>query len=256
MTKKKRLALSLTAIIILIGAIITLIVMLTPYGLDNPNWEKLSTHISWYSLIVAIIGVFFSLIAIVTPYVLAWVRRPSLDIQEGPTTGEGMPWRFLHITVINRPLRGIFRHQRREVASGCRVTMRFLRANDEVRIFEIPGRWSSNPEPLRQMEIGGKLQLVAESTLVLAGARYNLEASDEGSTVAVAVKHEGDLKAYAFNSYSYYHPRWANPEWELPEGEYLVEVKAWSGQDVSNPTRFRLINRGIAFDQFKLEKNR
>jgi len=200
------------------------------------------------------ITVAIAIVALVTPYILGWVRRPNLDIDVGDTTGEGRPWRFLHLRISNKPLGRPWRWvERREPATGCHVSLSiFGLPNSDLLFGPLPARWSATPEPLRPTVVGDKLVSVVEPPLVVAGERYSLDASDEGSTVAVAVKHDGEAEAYAFNGYSYYYPKWSNPDWQLPEGEYLVRATAVSGQE-SVTRELKLVNHGITFERFRLE---
>jgi len=201
----------------------------------------------WVIAIVAIL-------ALVTPYLLGWVRRAKLEIGIGQTTGEGRTWRFLHLTIYNKPLGRPWRWvERREPASGCHVKLAFIDSEtNETKFQPILARWSPTPEPLRITEIGGQLKQVVEPALVVAGERYSLDPTDEGANVAVAVKHEGENEAYAFNGYSYYYPKWSNPDWKLPQGEYIVRATAISGQE-SVSREFKLVNRGVNFENFRLE---
>lgn len=200
------------------------------------------------------ITVAIALVALITPYLLGWVRHPKLDIGIGDITGEGKSWRFLHLRVYNKPLGPPWRWvERREPATSCHVELSFFRLSNKEPVFgPLLARWSATPEPLRPTVVGDKLLPVVEPTLVVAGERYSLDASDEGSAVAVAVKHEGEAEAYAFNGYSYYYPKWSNPDWQLPNGEYLVRATAISGQE-SVIREFKLINHGTTFERFRLK---
>jgi hypothetical protein len=202
----------------------------------------------WITAIVAVV-------ALVMPYLLGWIRRPRLEIGLGPTTGEHRTWRFLHLTIYNKPLGYPWRWvERREPATGCHVKLTFLDYRTKGAKFQpILARWSPTPEPLRIAEVSGQLTQVVEPALVVAGERFSLDSTDEGATVGVAVKHDGSAEAYAFNGYSYYYPKWANPDWELPQGEYIVRATAISGQE-SASREFKVINQGSDFKNFRLEE--
>lgn len=217
-------------------------------------WGELRNAIAWAALKVATIGALFSLVAISTPWILAWFSKPKLDIEIGQPTGEHKPWRFLHLMIYNRPIRGLLGSIiRRDAAAGCKVKLRFSNSQTNKDQFKpILARWSAQPEPLRFYIENSVPKTSVETPLVVIGQTFSLDANEEGSDVAVAVKHEGDESAFAFNSYSYFHPKWANPDWELPQGEYLVQATVMSGQ-LSFTKTFMLINMGKHFRNFRLE---
>ena len=218
------------------------------------EWSTVSNQILWATLSVSTVGVLFMLVAIITPYVLGWVRRPILDIAVGQTSGTGRSWRFLHLTIFNRPISGLFKFvERRDMATGCKVRLSFIPVGtNQLQFKPIFAKWDAQPEPLRLTPVGANLRPVVEASLIVVGHTYNLEPSDDGADVAVAVKHTRDTKAYAFNSFSYYYAGWKKPNWALPPGEYLIQATAMSGQQ-SCTKMFRLLNRGRGFRNFRLE---
>jgi len=217
-------------------------------------WGELRNAIAWAALIVGTIGALFSLFAISTPWILAWVSKPKLDIEIGQPTGEPKPWRFLHLIIYNRPIRGLLGSIiRRDTAVGCKVKLHFINSQTTEEQFRpILARWSAQPEPLRFYIENNIPKTSVETPLVDTGQSFSLDANEEGSDVAVAVKHEGNESAFAFNSYSYFYPKWAKPDWELPQGEYIVQATVMSGQ-LSRTKTFKLVNQGRDFENFRLE---
>lgn len=105
--------------------------------------------------ILAIIGI---VLAIIVPVVVALrveaLKRAHLDI----TSSEWRPisfvtWTFATVRVRNKPLPPrLGRFLPRESAHGCVVEIDYYRWDSGARLFPtIRGRWSSSPQPLRQV---------------------------------------------------------------------------------------------------------
>jgi hypothetical protein len=199
--------------------------------------------------IVGGVAAAFTLLAVATPYVLGWARRPSLEIQIGPKNEGEREWgrfAFVHVNVVNKPLGSLFGLvERREVASNCRVQMVF--EGDNFKLGPIEGRWSTTPEPIR-VDAGGGF---VDPSLIPIGHRWTLAPDEGGADLAVAVKTQGQQECFAFNGWSYLHPRWCNQEWRIPRGTYRVRVTA-SSAGASVERTLTLVNESESLDGFRI----
>ena len=73
----------------------------------------------------------------------------------------------------------------------------------------------------------------------------------EGEPIAVAVKHRGENKCYAFSNESYQFPDLEKPDWRLGQGSYKVEVTVRS-EDQELSEVFVLENKGVELGDFNL----
>ena len=203
--------------------------------------------------IVGAVAAAMTLLAVATPYILGWARQPRLDIEVGPKNeGEYASGRFafLHVTVINKPLRGLFGLvQRREVAGDCRVQMVF--EGNDFKLGPIEGRWSTTPEPVRVDIRDGQVTTFIDASLIPLGHRWTLAPDEAGADLAVAVKTQGQQECFAFNGWSYLHPRWSNQEWRIPKGTYRVRVTA-SSAGASVERTLTLVNESESLDGFRI----
>jgi hypothetical protein len=221
----------------------------------NAHLELISNIIPFEKLIIATIGVLFTFFAILLPFLLGWIRKPNLSIEIGDSSFSKPDHRFLNLIVFNNPLRIPLRYiENRDTAINCKVDITYTKDGDYKPVFpKIVARWNEEPEPLQPIAIGNVIQLAVATALIPLGQVHNLEASENGSPIALAIKYDNEFEAYAFNSFSYYYPSWKNPKWKLETGEYIIQTIVKSGQ-FSMTKKFRLINRGISLNtNFQLE---
>ena len=205
------------------------------------------------SMLGAVLGLIGIAAAILVPLGIERFKRPVLGIDRSDDlnyTPPGMPpRRMVHIRVRNEPITGWpARLLLRNVATGCRVSVRFTSRSDGVSLH-IDGRWSAAPEPLRWETAAGGTVFAAE--LVPSGFRLDVQpGADE--VVAVALKDDGDASAFAFGQWSYRVPDLKlKPWWELPHDEYDVEVVARAG-GIEARRSFVLHNAGTTAGGLKL----
>ncbi|MBA7647154.1 hypothetical protein ES703_54924 [subsurface metagenome] len=199
--------------------------------------------------IVSIIAIIVACLAIAVPFGIEVLKRPKLDIAVGKSTGDERGFRILHITVLNERRRGWFgKIVQRGLAPLCHVDLTFY--DPSLRAKEFPpirGRWSPTPEPVFLGQF--------DQARVSEGERWDLAPSDDGETVAVAIKHKDEQECYAFNGLSYHpscQPGWKKRDWMLTKGEYIVKTTAISG-DVSHTAYFILKNWAKELESFALE---
>ena len=205
--------------------------------------------------IVGGLAAIIAVLAVATPYILGWARRPSLDIRGGPKNEGERAWgrfAFVHVTVKNKPLRGLFALvERREVAGDCRVQALF--DGNDFSLGPIEGRWSSTPEPSRVEVHDGQVTSFVDPSLIPPGHRWTLAPDEEGANVAVVVKIDGQEECFAFNGWSYLHERWCNRNWRIPKGTYRLRVTA-SSVATSVERSFTLVNESGSLDDLQLRE--
>jgi hypothetical protein len=209
--------------------------------------------VDYLSLGVAFAG---ALIAIAIPIAVERLKRPDLAIVLGDDLNIGSPLsrRLVHITVINRPLTGVWgRFLLRNTATGCsaHVTIQ-SRTGGTSQAFH--GRWSGQPEPLTIVGTPVGLTLVYDPTKLPQSRLIDVSPGLGGQGMAIAIKADGDQAAYAFASESYEDQTTAlrRPGWELPERGYDVIVEASAG-GLTVEARFRLRNEGSSHEGLGLE---
>ena len=213
----------------------------TPIGIHS--WE-FATSITPY-LIGGAIGLVTSFLATA---VYEFFRRPSLEIVAGEHTPPADQWRFLHVTVRNRPqppwLPSI---AARLPAALCRAWVTInVGAGQEVRFT---GRWTSQREPGEYLPGGG---LKTDLGHILVVPREGIPAG-ESVQLAVAMKYAGETACYGFNNENYLAPGLREASREIGQGRFRVEVEVLSGA-ISVVEKFELRNEGPALDDFTLTK--
>jgi hypothetical protein len=196
-------------------------------------------------------------VAIFVPLFIEWKRRPvfSLAVGHQPFGPGPEKFKFLHIKVINKPLKNRF--LLRNTATGCKVSMTFDELGYENQpVKEEPARWSAAPEPVSVVATGPGVDLVYDSTKVPFSYKLDVSPDNSGEFLGIVVKYEGRESAFAFNSDSYIpapgFDRFCIPKFELPGEEYRVTINVASG-GVEDSGIFRLRNRGTSLEDFKLE---
>jgi hypothetical protein len=205
-------------------------------------------------LLGACLGMVGVVLALAVPAYVEWSRRPCLRIEKADDANSPDPyWRIVHVRVINEPLSGrLSRVLLRNSAAGCRVSMEFKSKSDGKSV-PARGKWSAQPEPLAIIGYGEQVGRVYDPEKIPMGLTLDLSASEEGETVAVAIKHNNDAAAYAYDPKVYAFGNLRNEEFELADELYEVTVVAQAGEIKSPPRRFLLRNGGTSPRDLRLE---
>ncbi|MGA9762402.1 MAG: hypothetical protein WBQ14_08270 [Gaiellaceae bacterium] len=204
-------------------------------------------------LVLSIVAIAF---AVVVPVFVEYSRRPVLTIKrsEDLNFDSTLPRRIVHVRVVNRPLSGLRgRWLLCNVATGCTVSITMTSRSDGTGLT-FQGRWSGNPEPMTILTHGqGDIAVVYDPMKLPQTRVIDVSPGEEGQTMAIAIKAEGDSRAYCFASESYERlGDLRKPGWELPHKEYDVVVVAQAGGISSPPTRFLLRNSGSHYTDLEL----
>ena len=205
-------------------------------------------------LLGAGLGIIGVMLALAVPAFVEGSRRPCLRIEKADDANSPDPyWRIVHVRVINEPLSGrLSRVLLRNSAAGCRVSMEF-KSRSDGKTVTARGKWSAQPEPLAIIGYGEQVGRVFDPEKIPMGLTLDLSASEEGETVAVAIKHNNDAAAYAYDPEVYAPGNLRNEEFQLPDELYEVTVVAQAGEIKSPPRRFLLHNTGTSPRDLRLE---
>jgi hypothetical protein len=202
-----------------------------------------------------VLGIVGVLVALGVPIGIEWARRPSLRIELGDDANSTDPlWRIVHVRVINQPLGGFFaRFLLRNPAASCHVTLEFVSQSDGAR-RRARGKWSTRPQPLATVPgEAGALRLIFDPEKIPQTLTLDVSPTEGGEPVAVAIKHNGDPMAYAFDPAIYAHLNLRNGALALPHERYDVHVTAQAGEIKADPRRFVLHNDGTEYRDLRLE---
>lgn len=210
------------------------------------------------SLAVSLVGTLVAvLVAIAVPLWIESRRRPKLMLELGePAIGHGGAFKFLHARIINEPLES--KWLLRNTATGCRASLSFEELGTGKRpVQHAPARWAATAEPLSIFpSAGGTASSIFDITKLPQSYRFDLSPDEGGEAITVALKHEGQSSAFAFNGESYLAgaaaARYALPKFELPGDEYRLTVRVAAG-GLHAERDFRLRNYGSKMDDFVLE---
>lgn len=205
-------------------------------------------------LIGAGLGFIGVMLALAVPAFVEWSRRPRLRIESTADANSLDPyWRIVHVRVVNEPLSGwrsriLLRHS----AAGCRVSMVF-KSKSDGRPVTARGKWSAQPEPLTIISRGNSAVRAYDPERIPAGLTLDLSATEQGETVAVAIKHNNEAAAFAYDPEVYALGNLRNDAFQLPDELYEVTVVAQAGEIKSPPRRFLLHNAGSTPRDLQLE---
>lgn len=197
----------------------------------------------------------FQIVLTVTSIVLAlWyadLGKPRLTLQtlipEKVNIGnEGTL--FLKLAVFNRPLRDL-PFISRSTAFSCHGTIALLDMNKKT-IFEMPIRWSNNPQPIRADVDQGKIITVVDQSLIRA-SRYIDIPADEKEELDICYRDPKEKVAVGWNSDSYWIPGGKFPDRILSTGDYIVRVVI-KHNDGSAQSEF-LLHNPDSIDEYKLD---
>jgi len=190
---------------------------------------------------------------------IEWARKPRLYLHIAPPSdqeyGDGVHparvMRCLRIRVQNEELPKLLRWMRRESATSCLGTIRFLYYPDGKSLFteDMPARWAGSPEatPLRgSIGRGVPIEIWDTSRLTII-SKMDIPPGEQ-EDLDLAVRCDDDTEAYGWNNESYWSG-WKNKKWTLAKGRYMIAVRS-AGQKVVG--RF-LLNNDHGRDQFRIE---
>lgn len=194
------------------------------------------------------------ILALAVPAFVEWSSRPCLRIEKADDANSPDPyWRIVHVRVVNEPLSGrLARVLLRNSAAGCRVSMTF-KSRSDGKTVTARGKWSVQPEPLAIISYGEQVGRVYNPEKIPVCLTLDLSASEEGGTVAVAIKHNNDAAAFAYDPEVYAPGNLRNDDFQLPDELYEVTVVAQAGEIRSPPRRFLLHNGGTSPRDLRLE---
>lgn len=115
------------------------------------------------------------------------------------------------------------------------------------------GKWSAQPEPLAIIGQSAAVRRVYDPEKIPVCLTLDLSATEDGETVAVAIKHNNDAAAFAFDPEVYALGNLRNDELQLPDELYEVTVVAQAGEIKSPPRRFLLHNEGTSPRDLRLQ---
>ena len=205
-------------------------------------------------LIGAGLGFIGVALALLVPGYVEWSRRPCLRVELANDANSPDPyWRIVHVRVVNEPLSGwrarIFL---RNSAAGCRVTMEFKSMSDG-KTLEAQGKWSAQPEPLAIVQRGESFGQVFDPEKIPQMLTLDLSAAAAGEAVAVAIKHNNEPSAFAYDPEIYALGNLRNNAFHLPDELYEVTVVAQAGEIKAAPRKFLLRNAGTSPRDLHLE---
>ncbi len=205
-------------------------------------------------LVGAAFGIVGVILALGVPAYVEWARRPCLRIEKADDANSPDPyWRIVHVRVINEPLSGrLSRILLRNSATGCRVSIEF-RSKSDGKTVTARGKWSAQPEPLAIIGYGEQVGRAYDPEKIPMGLTLDLSASEEGETVAIAIKHNNDAAAFAYDPEVYALGNLRNDEYQLPDELYEVTVLAQAGE-IKSLGRFLLRNAGTTPRDLRLEE--
>jgi len=171
----------------------------------------------------------FQIVLTVTSVVLAlWyadLGKPRLKLEildpQKVYIGNIENTEFLKLSVLNQPLKNI-PFISRSTAFSCHGSISFLDLNMKL-IFEMPIRWSNNPQPIRPDVDQGKIVTLIDQSLIRA-SRYIDISADEKEELDICYRDPKEKVAIGWNSDSYLIPGGRFPDRILPLGDYIVRV--------------------------------
>jgi hypothetical protein len=171
------------------------------------------------------------LTSVIAAYIWDRTTRPTLrvSVDKGRALGQSPgqpPHEFFHVVVANTD--GIGGVVPRRPAWACSATIELVSVRTGEAIGPaISARWTSQPEPLLTVGVGGSVVNVPDVARMISGRRVDVHAH-QPQQLSIAVKFEGDPDFYLFTNESYVHPQWSNPAWRIPQGTHRVRVTVYS----------------------------
>jgi hypothetical protein len=197
------------------------------------------------------LGIFGVLLAIGIPLWIESMKRPLLHIEWAEDANNaiyGGPTRIVHIKVINEPITGWRgRWLLRNPANGCGVTLTFRSMSDGREIGPYSAKWDARPEPIQWLPNEGQVNQFPDPEKIPACISYDLSPGEDGSSLAVALKRDGEAGAWAFSAILYFSlpdkPLSAEGFELASDTDYEVVARANVG-GITCESSFVLRNRG------------
>jgi len=155
---------------------------------------------------------------------------------------------FLKLSVLNQPLRNI-PFISRNTAFSCHGSISFLDLSNKT-IFEMPIRWSNNPQPFSLDVDQNKIVTLIDQSLIRA-SRYIDIPADEKEELDVCYRDPKEKIAIGWNSDSYLIVGGRFPDRIIPSGDYIVWVTI-KHNDGSVQSKF-LLHNPESIDNYKLD---
>lgn len=154
----------------------------------------------------------------------------------------------MKLSVLNLPRKNV-PFVSRNTAFSCHGSITFLDLSRKT-FFDMPIRWSNNPQPVRPDIDEGKFVTVVEESLMRAGKYIDIPA-DEREELDVGYRDPIEKVVVGWNNDSYRAPGGRFPVRVLPTGDFIIHVTI-KHNDGSIQSEFLLHNPEDVGD-FKLE---
>lgn len=156
--------------------------------------------------------------------------------------------RYARVRVRNVPRRWPLLD--RKTATACSATLMFTRVGAQAAAFELPGRWTAAPEPVRlEFNAAGDVVPVPEYSMIRSSHFIDIP-PDGDERLDVAVRIGDEVDAFGFTTESYLSDL-RHPRYRMLPGAYTVKVTVKAGDQFFRKS-FRLRNDGSP-EAFALE---
>jgi hypothetical protein len=155
---------------------------------------------------------------------------------------------FLKLAVHNEPYKDL-PFISRGTAFSCHGSISCFDMN-KSKIFEMPIRWSNNPQPIRSEIDQGRVVTIIEPSLIRL-SRYIDIPADEREELDVCYRAPAENLAIGWNSDSYWQPGGRFPDRMLPSGDYIIHVLV-KHNDGSEQSDF-LLHNPESIDEYRLD---
>lgn len=173
-----------------------------------------------YKLLIDIcVNLFFAILGFALAILYEKLCAPRLLFIPEDTTDDvkdnGWRTRFLHIGVINSPIKAPFLS--RKTAYSLHGTITFFTMNRKQVGNIMPIKWDGTPEPIKFEVVGNKVVTIADPQLIRISRFIDIP-PDEKESLAIAVRIYDDKFAHGWTSESYFRG-WRHPDYRLPIGK-------------------------------------
>ena len=150
------------------------------------------------------------------------------------------------VIVSNMPMTGLFSWlYQRQTAYACSDKVRFVYSDAVTPVHSeaMLGRWADLPEPFAQVygpDPDNPGQSIPTGIIPQnVGSVIDIPSGSAG-TLDIAVRSDGELEAYGWNTEGYAY-RFHNPKLHIRPGQYYVDIEVKTGGQVFRK-RFSMIN--------------
>jgi hypothetical protein len=184
-----------------------------------------------------------------------YATRPLLEIRldqagraQGQVPGQA-PHEFYHLTIRNLPAWWPFPGRR--PAWSCKASIEAFNPDGSPAVSDpVPGRWTSQPEPLLPVIRGDAPANLLDPARLMQARKVDIH-NHEDQRLSVALKFEGEPACHLFSNESYRFPKWQNPEWCLGPGTYRLRVSVFYETGCAHAD-FELANLGLSCNDVRL----